>query len=213
MNEKLDIISLNEKAWNRIADKYEKANYGKINPIFEFFYKNLPKSGLILDVGSGTGVPHAKLLVEKGFIVLGIDISPKMIQIAEKNVPRAQFLELSMTDLNYENKFDGALSSFSMLLLDPPRFKDVARRIACSLKKKGLLYLALNEPSESGVNVDDDVIVEIMGEKMYSRPYTKEEMLETFIPLGMELLKFNRELQSTEIFGIEHSTFYIFQKE
>jgi SAM-dependent methyltransferase len=135
-----------------------------------------------------------------------------MVKIAQHNVPKAKFIQLSMTDLNYHQKFDGILSSFSMLLLDPPTFCDVAKRIVRSLKKGGVFYLSLNEPWEEGVDVDSEVIVEIMGEKMYSRAYSEQELLDIFIPLGMELLKLDRITQNSEIFGIEHTITLIFKK-
>ena len=207
-----NIISLNKDAWDKVAKMYEKENVAKISPLFHYFCNQLPKGSFILDLGSGTGVPYSKMFIEKGFRVLGIDISSQMINIAKKNVPRAEFIELSMTDLNFKNKFEGIFSSFTMLLLDPLSFKDVGSRIVQSLKKEGLFYLSLNEPWEENADVDGEAIVEIMGEKMYSRAYTKDEVFETFTPLGMRLLKFNREIQTSKIFGIEHTTTYIFQK-
>ena len=216
MNKKVDIISLNKQAWIRVADKYDKANYQpieNINPLFYYFYENLPKGAYILDLGSGTGKPYAKLLVERGFQVLGIDISPRMIELARKYVPQAEFVELSMTDIEYKNMFDGVFSSYTMLLLDPPLFEDVAKRIVRSLKKGGLFYLSLNETGEEGVDVDEEVFVEIMGEKIYSRAYSKEEVLKMFSNMGMELLKFYRETLTSKEFGIEHSTVYVFKKK
>lgn len=213
MNKKIDIISLNKQAWTRVADKYDKVNYVNINPLFYYFYENLPKGAYIFDLGSGTGKPYAKLLIERGFNVLGIDISPRMVELARKYVPQADFVELSMTDIEYKNMFDGVFSSYTMLLLDPPLFEDVAKRIVRSLKKGGLFYLSLNETGEENVDVDEEVFVEIMGEKMYSRAYSKEEVLETFSNVGMELLKFYRETLTSKEFGIEHSTVYVFKKK
>ena len=213
MNKNLDIISLNKKAWNHAAKKYERECFSKVSPLFDFFFDHLPKGSFILDLGSGTGLPYAKMFIEKGFKVLGIDVSSQMINIAQRSVPDAEFIEISMTELDYEDKFDGVFSSFTMLLLDPLLFKDVGRRVVRSLKKGGLFYLSLNEPWEQNADVDKEAVVEIMGERMYSRAYTKEEVLETFAPLGMILLKFNREIQTSKIFGIEHTTVYIFKKK
>ncbi|GAH57079.1 unnamed protein product, partial [marine sediment metagenome] len=98
MDGKINIISLNKKAWNDVAEKYAKAKLTYFNPLIDYFCNNLPKKGFILDLGSGTGLPFAKLFVEKGFNVLGVDISFQMIKIAQKNVPLANFKELSMTD-------------------------------------------------------------------------------------------------------------------
>ena len=212
MNKNPDIISLNKQAWNNIARIYEMEYVAQINPLFNFFCDQFSKGSFILDLGSGTGLPYAKVFIEKGFKVLGIDISSQMIKIARRNVPDAEFTELSMTELNCKNKFNGVFSSFTMLLLDPPLFKDVGRRIVQSLKKGGLFYLSLNEPWEENDDVDGEAIIEIMGEKIYSRAYKKDEVLETFTPMGMILLKFNREIQGSKIFGIEHTTVYVFKK-
>ena len=210
LKEKIDIVSLNKEAWNRVAKKYETEFHGKKNSLFEFFCNNLPKGGSVLDLGAGTGIPYAELFVERGFKVLGIDISAEMVKIARKNVPKAKFLEMSMTDINYENEFYGVFSSYTMLLLNPPLFKETAEKIACSLKKGGLLYLSLNEPWVEGEDLEKDTIIEILGEKMYSRAYTKEEILNVFIPLGMKLLKYDREILTSKVFGKENNALYIF---
>lgn len=208
----MDVVSLNKRSWDRIARKYNRINYGKVTDVFEFFCDNLPEGGSVLDVGSGTGLPFAKILVERNFNVVGIDVSSRMVGIARKNVPKAEFRELSMTDINFENEFDGVVSSFSMLLLDPALFRDVARRIVRSLKTGGLFYLALNEPRREDSDVDGETVVEIMGEKMYSRPYSKKEVLEAFARLGMKQLKFSREIRTSKEFGEEHVIEFVFMK-
>ncbi|KKN03049.1 hypothetical protein LCGC14_1111510, partial [marine sediment metagenome] len=73
-----------------------------------------------------------------------------MVKLSQKNVLNAEFREISMIELDYVNKFDGVFSNYSMLLLNPPLFKDVAKILVKSLKNKGLLYLALNKPKEEG---------------------------------------------------------------
>jgi len=111
-----------------------------------------------------------------------------------------------------KNEFDGALSVFSMLLLDPPRFKEVAKRIFRSLRRGGVLYLILYEPWEKGADVDGEALVEILGEVMYSRAYTVEEVREAFLPLGMDEIKFQRYIKLTEEFGEEHVMEFLFKK-
>ena len=152
--------------------------------------------GSILDVGSGTGIPFAKLFLEKGFKYLGVDISSQMIKIARKNVQLAKFEEISMTELNYDNVFDGVFSHYTMLLLNPEMLKDVARRIVKSLKINGFFYLSLNEPYVKNVDLYEDTICEIMGENMYSRAYKEEEILDIFTPLGLKKLQIYRETQN-----------------
>ena len=212
MREEPDVVALNRRAWDRVADEYDRSYEGRISEAFRRFCDDLLHGGRVLDIGSGTGLPHARFLVDSGFEVHGIDVSPRIVEIARRNVPQANFSEMSMTDMEFNGEFDGAVASYSMLLLDPPRFRDVASRIHRSLRRGGLLYLALNEPPEDDSDVDGEAIVEIMGETMYSRAYTKEEVLETFIPLGFRLLHFNREIQTSDQFGEEHAIQFILKK-
>jgi SAM-dependent methyltransferase len=212
MEKNLNIISLNRKAWNNLAVKYNNANYSKLNPLIEYFSNELPEKGSVLDLGSGTGLPFAKLFIEKGFNYLGVDLSLQMIKIAQKNVPLANFKELSMTDLDFDKKFDGVFSHYTMLLLNPDMFKDVARRIVKSLKSKGYFYLSLNEPRLQNADLDENVFCEIMGETMYSRAYTEVEILNVFTSLGLKKLQIYREVQKSEEFGTEYMIAFIFRK-
>ena len=211
MKDDLDIIKLNKKAWENAAKTYD--GYGKIYNLFNYFCEKLPKEGYILDLGTGTGLPYAKLLKEKSFNVLGVDVSAEMIKIAGKNVPSARFIEMSMTDLNYKEEFDGIFSSYSMLNLNPPLFKETAKKISQALKKGGIFYLCLNGPWVEGADLDKHTIILFKGKKMYSRAYSKEEILNVFIPLGMKLLKFDREIIMSETWGKENMNTYIFKLE
>jgi SAM-dependent methyltransferase len=47
-------------------------------------------SGLVVDLGCGSGIWAARLL-QAGYDVLGIDISPAMIRLAKKKAPAAKF--------------------------------------------------------------------------------------------------------------------------
>ena len=51
-----------------------------------------------------------------------------------------------------------------------------------------------------------------MGQEMYSRAYTEKEVLAIFTPLGLDLLKINREIVKSEEFGIEHCMRFLFKK-
>jgi SAM-dependent methyltransferase len=213
MKDNFNIISLNKKAWDNAAKKFNEEFHGKVHNLFNFYCEKLPKGAYILDLGSGTGLPYAKLFIEKGFKVLGIDVSSEMIKIAKKNVPKAKFIEMSMTDLNYKSEFDGIFSSYSMLQLNPSLFKKTAEKIIQALKRGGIFYLCLNGPWKEDANLDEDVIINFKGKKMYSRPYSKTEILNTFIPLGLKLLKFNKEIIFSETFGKENMNTYIFRLE
>ena len=206
-------MSLNRRAWDRVADKYTRICYSEITPVFKFFCGQLTSKCRVLDVGSGTGLPFAKFLVDKGFAVVGIDISARMVQMARQNVPEAEFRVFSMTEMEYENEFGGVMAAYSLLLLDLSQFIQMAEKIVCTLQQGGVFYLSLNEPQETCADPDANAIVEIMGETMYSRAYTEAEVREAFVPLGLRILKLHRTLKTSPEFGEEHMMEFVFERE
>jgi SAM-dependent methyltransferase len=208
-----DILNLNKRAWDNIAKKYDERTNTELSDVFIDFTLKLPDNSKVLDLGCGTGLPHDKHLVEMGFNVIGVDISSEMIKVASENVPDAIFIQLSMNEIEYEEEFNGVLSSFSMLLLTTDLFKETAFRIYSALTKPGYFYLSLNEPANLSDDPDSEVFVNIIGQDMYSRAYTVEEVERVFLPLGFSLLKFNRVIQVSDEFGEEHVIEFIFQKK
>jgi len=209
-----DLLDLNKRAWDNLAEKYDSRTKSlkAFSDIFATFIGKLPEKGKVLDLGCGTGLPYARYLVEKGFDVLGVDLSEEMVKLASKNVPEASFVQLSMNEITYRDEFDGVMSSFSMLLLPPELFKETASRIYSALVEGGYFYLSLNEPASVSDDPDSEVFVNIMGQDMYSRAYTVEEIEVYFQPLGLSLVKFNREVHVSEEFGEEHVIEFIYQK-
>jgi len=207
-----NFLDLNKRAWDNIAEKYDDLSEIPFSDIFAMFTGKLPEKGRVLDLGCGTGLPYARYLVEKGFDVLGVDLSEEMVRVASKNVPEASFVQLSMNEITYRDEFDGVMSSFSMLLLSPDLFKETAWRIYSALVEGGYFYLSLNEPASVSDDPDSDVFVNIMGQDMYSRAYTVEEIESYFQPLGFSPVKFNRVVHVSEEFGEEHVIEFIYQK-
>jgi SAM-dependent methyltransferase len=133
-----DVVDMNRRAWERVADQYDRRERVIEGILFGDFMSSLPVGGRVLDVGSGTGLPYAGALVEGGFDVLGVDVSSRMVELARGHVPGARFVELSMTEMAFKGEFDGVLAVYSMLLLDPPLFRDVAGRVVMALRGGGV---------------------------------------------------------------------------
>lgn len=207
-----EILDLNKKAWDNLAENYDEREISPISDTFKQFIKHLSQRGRILDIGCGTGIPHAMFMVKKGFRVTGVDLSDQMVKVASRNVPEASFLQMSMTEIPFKDEFDGVVSSFSMLLLSPEMFEGGARRVHEALITDGLFYLSLNEPPNSSEDADEEAFVNILGQDMYSRAYTAEEIRDIFVGLGFEQVSFHREIQYSKEFGEEHVIEFIFKK-
>ncbi|GLF99191.1 class I SAM-dependent methyltransferase [Streptomyces yaizuensis] len=103
----------------------------------------LPPGSRVLDVGSGTGRPTARTLVDAGHHIQGIDVSPVMVELASRQVPEASFLraDIRTTDLA-DASFDAVCVYFSLLQMDRTEQADVLRRLARALVPGGLLAVA-----------------------------------------------------------------------
>lgn len=206
------ILDINKKAWDNLAENYDKRAISPISDTFKEFLSYTPKNGHILDVGCGTGIPYAKFMVNQGYRYTGIDLSDEMVKVAHRNVPEAHFLQMSMTEIPFKTEFDGVVSSFSMLLLTPEMFREVAKRIYDALIDGGLFYLSLNEPTNAVKDADEEAYVNIMGQEMYSRAYTVSEVRKIFTGLRFLQVSFHREIQYSKEFGEEHVIEFIFKK-
>ncbi|MHA2249864.1 MAG: class I SAM-dependent methyltransferase [Candidatus Kariarchaeaceae archaeon] len=214
MKEKDIILDLNKRAWEKVVNQFD--SYRTPIPVTHTFkdfceMDRLYAGARILDIGCGTGIPFTRYLVNKGFQVVGLDVSEKMLDLARRNVPSGDYRNRSMTEMQFEQVFDAVVASYSMLLLNVELFTIAAKRIAKALKTRGLFYLSLNEPKEEE-DPDKDAFVEIMGEKMYSRGYTETEVRDIFGDLNFTLLKISRNIEISPEFGEEHMVEYIFEK-
>jgi SAM-dependent methyltransferase len=206
------ILDLNKKAWDNLAETYDDRQKSPISYTFNEFIGYLPEKSRVLDLGCGTGIPYARYMVDNEFKVTGIDLSKEMIILASRNVPEARFLQISMTEIQFKDEFNGACSSFSMLLLSPEMFLEAAKRIHNALISGGFFYLSLNEPPNNSEDPDEDAYVNIMGQDMYSRAYTVEDVSTIFTGLGFTQVSFHREIQCSKEFGEEHVIEFIYQK-
>ncbi|GHA87303.1 class I SAM-dependent methyltransferase [Streptomyces termitum] len=97
----------------------------------------------VLDVGSGTGRPTAGTLAAAGHEVLGVDVSPVMVELASRQVPDASFRRADIRTLPLDDaSFDAVCVYFSLLQLDREEQRETVRRLVRALRPGGYLVLA-----------------------------------------------------------------------
>lgn len=111
---------------------------------------HLPRSGSIVDVGCGSGVPITQALVEEGFDVCGIDASPTLLAAFRRRFPNAQTAcEAAQDSAFFYRTFDAAVSIGLLFLLSEGDQRQVIRRVAESIKPGGrFLFSAPRERCE-----------------------------------------------------------------
>lgn len=76
----------------------------------------LPRSNRVLDVACGTGRVTA-LLVHEGFAdVVGSDVSPAMIAVAQRRLPQVEFFPADATSLPFESDSFDAVTCIGLLM-------------------------------------------------------------------------------------------------
>ena len=149
-------------AWESIAERYD----AKIETKAHNAYYERPAtlallpdvSGKrVLDAGCGPGV-YAAWLLERGAEVIGVDVSPKMVEFARKRLgDRAEFRVANLTDrLDFigDKSIDIVLSSLVLnYILD---WSAVFREFARVLRNDGVLVFSVHHPFADFVNTGKD---------------------------------------------------------
>ena len=160
-------------AFDRIGDRYDEAfphkegQEERIRRLLDL----LPPDAHVLDLGSGTGLPTARQLVQAGVRVTGHEISERMIELARVNVPEAEFVRADILDLQpVETQYDAIVAFFSLLCLPRARIPEALSRVRASLLPGGLLCLSMVEADL------DDVPISFLGSKIRVSGYPRAEL-------------------------------------
>ncbi|CAM5229305.1 methyltransferase [Streptomyces spiroverticillatus] len=132
--------------------------------------EGLAPGSRILDVGSGTGKPTAATLAAAGHDVLGVDVSPVMVDLAQRQVPEAEFRHADIRRMPLEDApFDAVCVYFSLLQMSRAEQTALLHRLVRALRPGGLCALAT-------VPLDvEDVQGVFMGQKVRMTSFGAED--------------------------------------
>lgn len=149
----------------------------------EWLIERLPPAARTLDVGSGTGRPTAATLVEAGHSVLGVDVSPVMVELAARQVPEAEFRCDDIRELPLDaDSFDGVCVFFSLLQMTRAEQSALMRRLTRALKPGGHLVLA-TVPADV-----EDVEVVFMGRRVLATSFAEGALTDLLESAGLTVL-------------------------
>lgn len=141
-------------SWNRMASQYED-QFMELN-LYDHSYQLIISSikkanAKILEIGCGPGNISKYLLSRLSNLEIhGIDIAPKMVELAKKNNPSAHYEIMDARNINELSvKYDAIIGGFCLPYLSQ---KDSEKLIVDSLNllhKNGLLYLSFIEGDEN----------------------------------------------------------------
>jgi 2-polyprenyl-3-methyl-5-hydroxy-6-metoxy-1,4-benzoquinol methylase len=130
------------QSYDNIAETWNKEREWYIEqPSIDEAIIRLKPGSTILDVGCGSGKPIAAYLVEKGFDVHGLDISPKLIQYAKQIIPEKKLFLADICEFTTDIHFDAIICWSALFHIHANSHLDVLKKLHSFLKPKGLLLI------------------------------------------------------------------------
>lgn len=106
----------------------------------------------VLDLGCGAGVPATKLLTDRSFDVLGVDISAVQIERARQLVPGANFELADMVTWEHEPaSFDAVVSFYALIHVPLDDQQDLFAKIRRWLRPAGHLLAIVGAQRWTGI--------------------------------------------------------------
>jgi len=155
-----------QNSYDYIAEQWHSNSRGQAYVDRVLSYVDLVLEGLqpgakVLDLGCGTGNPIAKYIVEKGYRVIGVDQSEKMLEIAKQEVPKAEFIHSDMIDVQLPDGFGAAIAWDSVFHVERQSHSAIFHKLAKSLEQGGRLLLSVG-----GSGADE------FSSEMYGHPFS-----------------------------------------
>lgn len=145
----IDWYNKNASEYAEKSKKFPKIDLEQLNE----FTSLLSKKSFILDAGCGSG-RDSHLFQEKGFRVIGIDLSEKLIDQAKVGYPNCNFEIGDILKLKFPKKyFDAVWAHASLVHFDNlDQFKISIEQLSKVLKDNGFIHILVRAVSENTKN-------------------------------------------------------------
>lgn len=177
-----DQVAERHLAWSRQVRVDERTRYTTL------ILDALPEGASVLELGCGAGSLTTQRLAER-FQLTGVDISPRHVQIAQRQVPGAGFIQGDMTALEIPPaSVDGVVAFYSIIHVPREEHAGLFRSIAGWLRPGGLLFAALGVRDTEGT-VEEDWL----GAPMYFSHYDGATSKQLVAAAGLEIVSAQEE--------------------
>lgn len=124
--------------WDAVADRFIAMRSPIGLDLVVQWSDRVPKGGTILDIGCGSGVPIAAALAARGFVLFGVDASPRLLDAFRRNLPgAATACEPAERSRFFDRRFDAATAIGLLFLLPEAAQAQVITRVAHALVPGG----------------------------------------------------------------------------
>jgi cyclopropane fatty-acyl-phospholipid synthase-like methyltransferase len=144
----------------------------------------------VLDLGCGTGNPIARYLTDRGYQVVGVDQSEKMLEIARQLVPEAELIHDEIVAIQFTERFAAAIAWDSIFHVERRYHPGIYRKLAAALETGGRLLLSVGGSDASSSNSDHELegfTSEMFGHTFFYSGYEPEVARQLLENAGFEI--------------------------
>ncbi|MEO3715466.1 class I SAM-dependent DNA methyltransferase [Roseateles flavus] len=152
----MDPSARSAQVFDQLADLYQSKymDLDLYDESYALLAAPLPPHACVLDAACGPGTVARRLLAWRPDLqLLGVDLAPRMVELARAAVPAARFEVGDCRQLPGEDgRWDAIVCAFGLPYLDPTGAQAFVARAARLLAPGGLLYLSTQggRPEDSG---------------------------------------------------------------
>ena len=193
LNAAMNHCAISVSVFHKLADTYRDKfmDLTLYDDSYREFCELLPQGrARVLDAACGPGNVSRYLMAHRPDLdLLGIDLAPRMVELAREAVPSAHFVVhdcRQMPDL--QRRFDGIICAFGLPYLSPEEASAFIRAAGQALDPGGVLYLStmLGKSEDSGFESCST------GDKVYVNYHGQEEVICWLQGCGVTILKQTR---------------------
>ncbi|MCG2611662.1 class I SAM-dependent methyltransferase [Flavobacterium sp. SM15] len=182
------------EVFNKNANLYQDRfmDFDLYNDTFDLFCDTIDKkNATVLELACGPGNITKYLLQKRAdFQILGTDLAPNMIELAQKNNPSADFQLLDCRDfLKLNRLFDGIMCGFGLPYLSKEEAIQLIKDAAVCLNPEGVLYLSTMEDdySKSGFKKGST------GDEIFMHYHQEDYLYKALIKSGFKIIALERK--------------------
>lgn len=145
----------------------------------------LTGSGVVLDLGCGTGHPMATHIATLGHRIVGVDGSSKMLAVAQARLPAHQWIHERIERVELDDVFDAVVCWDSLFHLPRTQWAGVISNVHRWLRPAGRLMLS------SGGNVDPNgggFTDTMFGHEFFYDSLPADELLDLLDVVGFDVI-------------------------
>ena len=153
-------------SYNQICDAWDAFRRARLLTPALLRLRALPSGASVLDVGCGTGYPVDAYLAEKGFRVIGIDVSEKMIEKARAQRLRGSaFFRADILNFQPARTYDAVIAMDSLWHIAHDRQAELYSKISSLLHTGGWLFFTHGKKDgrSDGGNVRRNLLLQRSG--------------------------------------------------